>query len=174
LPLEPLELIRTRARLQIFVKEAIKLGVDLVDCSSGGNTPRQKISVGPGYQVPFAEQIRRSLSDDEKIPISAVGLITSGPQAEEILQDGKADVVRPSLPLPPLSLALALSSSSASLTLLAPPSQICAAREFLRDPGLVLDWAQQLGVVVNTPVQYQRAYTRMMVKHDERQPVKQH
>ncbi|GAA5892310.1 hypothetical protein JCM8208_001507 [Rhodotorula glutinis] len=128
---------------KIFVKEAIKLGVDLVDCSSGGNTPRQKISVGPGYQVPFAEQIRRSLSDDEKIPISAVGLITNGPQAEEILQTGKADV-------------------------------ICAAREFLRDPALVLNWAQELGVVVNTPVQYQRAYTRMMVKHDEREPVKQH
>ena len=38
-------------RLQVFVKEAIKLGVDLVDVSSGGNTPKQKISVGPGYQV---------------------------------------------------------------------------------------------------------------------------
>lgn len=51
-------------------------------------------------QVPFAEQIRASLGDEEKIPISSVGLITNGPQAEEILQAGKADVVRllPSLP----------------------------------------------------------------------------
>lgn len=64
-------------------------GVDLVDCSSGGNSPLQKIPVGPGYQVPFAERIRREAA----IPTGAVGLITEPNQAEAIIADGQADVV---------------------------------------------------------------------------------
>lgn len=64
-------------------------GVDLVDVSSGGNDPRQKITVGPGYQVPFAERIRREAG----IATGAVGMITDPAQAEAILEDGKADVV---------------------------------------------------------------------------------
>jgi 2,4-dienoyl-CoA reductase-like NADH-dependent reductase (Old Yellow Enzyme family) len=64
-------------------------GVDLIDCSSGGLSPRQKIPLGPGYQAPFAARIRRETG----ILTAAVGLITSAPQAEEIVNSGAADLV---------------------------------------------------------------------------------
>jgi 2,4-dienoyl-CoA reductase-like NADH-dependent reductase (Old Yellow Enzyme family) len=64
-------------------------GVDLIDCSSGGNVPHAKIPAGPGYQVPFAERIRR----DVHIPTGAVGLITEAEQANAIIAEGKADAV---------------------------------------------------------------------------------
>jgi 2,4-dienoyl-CoA reductase-like NADH-dependent reductase (Old Yellow Enzyme family) len=66
-----------------------ELGVDLVDCSSGGLAMEQKIPLVPGYQVPFAEQIRRETG----ILTGAVGLITSAEQADEIVRSGKADLV---------------------------------------------------------------------------------
>jgi 2,4-dienoyl-CoA reductase-like NADH-dependent reductase (Old Yellow Enzyme family) len=65
------------------------LGVDLVDCSSGGNSPAQQIPLAPGYQVPFAAAIRERTG----IATAAVGLITEPRQAEDILQAGDADVV---------------------------------------------------------------------------------
>ncbi len=64
-------------------------GVDLIDCSSGGNVPQAAIPLGPGYQVPFAERIRRETG----IMTGAVGLITEPAQAEEILREGRADLV---------------------------------------------------------------------------------
>jgi 2,4-dienoyl-CoA reductase-like NADH-dependent reductase (Old Yellow Enzyme family) len=64
-------------------------GVDLVDCSSGGNDPRPRIPLGPGYQVPFAERVRR----DAGIPTAAVGLITEPTHADEIIRTGRADMV---------------------------------------------------------------------------------
>ncbi|TDL28026.1 FMN-linked oxidoreductase [Rickenella mellea] len=73
-----------------FVQELKNIGVDLVDVSSGGLWEQQKINVGPGYQVPFAEQLKKSVPD---IIIGAVGMITTPKQAESYLQDGKADVV---------------------------------------------------------------------------------
>ena len=65
------------------------LGVDLIDCSSGGNVATAKIPVGPGYQTPFAERIRR----DAGIMTGAVGMITSATQAEHIVGSGQADAV---------------------------------------------------------------------------------
>jgi 2,4-dienoyl-CoA reductase-like NADH-dependent reductase (Old Yellow Enzyme family) len=65
------------------------LGVDLVDVSSGGLAPQQKIPLAPGYQVPFAARIRR----EANIATGAVGLITEPAQAERILVDGDADVI---------------------------------------------------------------------------------
>jgi 2,4-dienoyl-CoA reductase-like NADH-dependent reductase (Old Yellow Enzyme family) len=65
------------------------LGVDLIDCSSGGNVPHAQIPVGPGYQTAFAEQIRR----EGGILTGAVGMITSPVQAEHILVTGQADAV---------------------------------------------------------------------------------
>jgi 2,4-dienoyl-CoA reductase-like NADH-dependent reductase (Old Yellow Enzyme family) len=65
------------------------LGVDLVDCSSGGTDPAAQVPVAPGYQVPFAERIRREAG----IMTGAVGLITTAQQAEGILASGKADLV---------------------------------------------------------------------------------
>lgn len=63
-------------------------GIDLIDCSSGGNVPTAKIPVGPGYQVPFAEAVRKS-----GIKTGAVGMITEALQADSIIQTGHADMV---------------------------------------------------------------------------------
>jgi 2,4-dienoyl-CoA reductase-like NADH-dependent reductase (Old Yellow Enzyme family) len=65
------------------------LGVDLIDCSSGGNIPDAKIPIGAGYQVPFSERVRR----DAEILTGAVGMITEPRQADEIISSGKADIV---------------------------------------------------------------------------------
>lgn len=64
-------------------------GADFVDVSSGGVSPLQKIAIGPGYQVGFAEQVKQAV----RIPVNTVGLITEPQQAEDILQSGKADMV---------------------------------------------------------------------------------
>lgn len=100
-----------------------RLGVDLIDASSGGLIPGVRIAVGPGYQVPFAAQIRRHAG----IATGAVGLITRADQAERIIQGGEADVV-------------------------------LLARELLRDPYFPHRAAQQLGVAIEAPPQYQRAW----------------
>jgi 2,4-dienoyl-CoA reductase-like NADH-dependent reductase (Old Yellow Enzyme family) len=63
--------------------------VDLMDCSTGGNDPRQKITPGPGYQVRFAETIRREAA----IATGAVGMINTPDLAEEILANGRADLI---------------------------------------------------------------------------------
>jgi 2,4-dienoyl-CoA reductase-like NADH-dependent reductase (Old Yellow Enzyme family) len=74
----------------VDLAKALKpLGVDFIDCSSGGNLAHPRIPIGPGYQVPFAERIRK----DADIPTGAVGLITEAAQAEEIVASGKADAV---------------------------------------------------------------------------------
>lgn len=65
------------------------LGVDLVDCSSGGGAAGAKIALGPGYQVPFAARIRTEAG----IATGAVGLITEPEQAERVLAEGSADLV---------------------------------------------------------------------------------
>jgi 2,4-dienoyl-CoA reductase-like NADH-dependent reductase (Old Yellow Enzyme family) len=65
------------------------LGVDLIDCSSGGLAPQQRIPLAPGYQVPFAARIRR----EAEILTAAVGLITTPLQADEIVRSGQADLV---------------------------------------------------------------------------------
>ncbi|KAF8676819.1 NADH flavin oxidoreductase [Rhizoctonia solani] len=65
-------------------------GVDLVDVSSGGNYAKQNILVGWNYQVQFSARIKKELPD---LLVGAVGLITQPQQAEDILQEGKADVV---------------------------------------------------------------------------------
>jgi 2,4-dienoyl-CoA reductase-like NADH-dependent reductase (Old Yellow Enzyme family) len=63
--------------------------VDLIDCSSGGNDPRQKIPIHPGYQVPFAAAIKASIG----LLTGAVGLIHSPDLAESIIANGQADLV---------------------------------------------------------------------------------
>ena len=72
-----------------FCKRLSKLGIDLIDCSSGGLTPDARISSGPGYQTPFAEAIRH----EADIPTAAVGLITEPVQAEHILRTRQADAI---------------------------------------------------------------------------------
>ena len=75
----------------IEVARWLKAGgkVDLVDCTSGGLDPRQRIPVHPGYQVPFAEAIRREAG----IATGAVGLISAPEHAEDIVANGRADLV---------------------------------------------------------------------------------
>ncbi|KUJ12212.1 putative NADPH dehydrogenase C23G7.10c [Mollisia scopiformis] len=100
--------------------ELTKLGVDFLDVSSAALMVEQKVVSGPGYQVPFADAIRKALVEagrGEATKVGTVGMITSGVQAEEILQDGKADAV-------------------------------LVARGFQKSPGLVWDWAAELGVEV--------------------------
>jgi 2,4-dienoyl-CoA reductase-like NADH-dependent reductase (Old Yellow Enzyme family) len=65
-----------------------EMGVDLIDCSSGGNIHNARIPVGPGYQVPFSEAVRQT-----GILTGTVGFITTAGQAESILQEDKADLV---------------------------------------------------------------------------------
>jgi len=78
------------------IEEAVRLagvlkehGVDLIDCSSGGLVPHQKIPVGPGYQVAFSQRIRKETG----ILTGAVGIVTDAVQAETIISTGQADVV---------------------------------------------------------------------------------
>ena len=97
-------------------------GVDLIDVSSGAVVPA-KIPVYPGYQVKLAETIRNQAN----IATGAVGLITTGIQAEEILQNERADLV-------------------------------LLAREFLRDPYWPRTAAKELGVEIEAPKQYDRAW----------------
>jgi 2,4-dienoyl-CoA reductase-like NADH-dependent reductase (Old Yellow Enzyme family) len=72
-----------------LARQVRALGVDLIDCSSGGNVATARIPAGPGYQVPFAEVIRR----DAAIATAAVGMITSPAQAETVIRSGQADLV---------------------------------------------------------------------------------
>jgi NADPH2 dehydrogenase len=69
--------------------ELKKRGVDWIDVSSAGLSAAQKIAVGPGYQVPFAETVKKATG----VTTMAVGLITQAKQAEEIIASGKADMI---------------------------------------------------------------------------------
>ena len=73
----------------LLCAELKKIGVDLIDVSSGGLVSGAVIPVGPGYQVPFADVIREKVG----VATSAVGVITNAHQAEEIVASGKADAV---------------------------------------------------------------------------------
>ncbi len=79
----------TLAEATQVAKRLAGLGVDLIDCSSGGAVPWAKVPAGPGYQVPFAAAIRR----EAEVPTGAVGMITAPAQAEQIVATGQADVV---------------------------------------------------------------------------------
>ncbi|MGH8094860.1 MAG: NADH:flavin oxidoreductase/NADH oxidase [Chthoniobacterales bacterium] len=65
------------------------LGVDLIDCSSGGNVANARIPIGPGYQTPYAARIRQ----EAQIATGAVGMITAPEQADQIVRMGQADLV---------------------------------------------------------------------------------
>lgn len=111
------------------VKDSIELakilkqeGTDVIDCSTGGNSPDQKIKAEPLYQVPFSEKIKKGSG----ILTGAVGKITTAEEAEKILREQKADL-------------------------------ILLGRQLLREPYFPLHAAQQLGVDLTWPDQYERA-----------------
>ncbi|ORY34039.1 hypothetical protein BCR39DRAFT_518221 [Naematelia encephala] len=116
----------------LFVAKLAELGIDLVDVSSGGNDSRQKIKVQPAYQLPFAEHLKKHVPN---VLIGAVGIITEPTQANDILEQGKADVV-------------------------------LLARQILRDIDFPLEAALELGAAVAPAVQYERAWSRMVVKRE--------
>jgi len=72
-----------------LAKQLGPLGVDLIDCSSGGAVPNVSIPLGPGYQAPFAEKVRAEAG----IRTVAVGMITQPEQADQIVRSGQADMV---------------------------------------------------------------------------------
>lgn len=130
------------------------LGVDLLDCSSGGNHHEQKIQLQPNYQIDPAAEIRRSLkAAGKELLIGAVGLITSAEMARDIVQDrctftvgedpekGTIDSVAPT--------EESEDQSKADLVFI--------ARQFLREPEFVLRCAQHLNVNVKWANQYGRA-----------------
>lgn len=102
------------ARLAVLLAER---GVDVLDVSSGGNHPLQKIKTGPGYQAPFAKEIKRAVGD--KLLICTVGSISSGKLAEELLVGGKDDKDTP-------------------------VDIVAAGRAFQKNPGLVWFWADEV------------------------------
>jgi NADPH2 dehydrogenase len=106
----------------VFAQWMKEQGVDLIDVSSGAVVPA-RIPVFPGYQVKLAETIK----NEAKIDTGAVGLITTGIQAEEILRNERADLV-------------------------------LLARELLRDPYWPRTAAKELGVEIESPKQYDRAW----------------
>ncbi len=76
----------------VLARELARLGVDVIDCSSGGLTEETRalpVPRGLGFQVPFSERIRR----DANVPTQAVGMIVDASQAEAVLQEGKADLI---------------------------------------------------------------------------------
>ncbi|KAJ8495579.1 hypothetical protein ONZ45_g12799 [Pleurotus djamor] len=75
---------------KVLAGELVKIGVDLVDCSSGGNWAQQKIPFSHGYQVPFAESLKKAYPS---LNVGAVGLISDPEKAEGYLQEGKADII---------------------------------------------------------------------------------
>lgn len=77
------------AQSVILASKLKELGIDLIDVSSGALTPKARIPVGKGYQIPFARQIR----DEAHIMTGAVGLITEAPYANEVITSGDADLV---------------------------------------------------------------------------------
>ena len=79
----------TPDEMVIVARELKAQGVDLIDCSAGGTLPEGPADIGPGYQVPFAEKLRREAG----IATGAVGLITSPELADEIVRNGRADLV---------------------------------------------------------------------------------
>jgi len=72
-----------------LARELRRLGVDLIDCSAGGIVSGVRVPLAPGYQVPFAERIRR----EAEIATAAVGLITDSAQADAIIREARADLV---------------------------------------------------------------------------------
>jgi 2,4-dienoyl-CoA reductase-like NADH-dependent reductase (Old Yellow Enzyme family) len=72
-----------------FSRQLKAEGVDLIDCSSGALVPDAKVPAAPGFQVPFAERIRRETG----LATAAVGLITQPAEADEIIRKGQADLV---------------------------------------------------------------------------------
>lgn len=111
-----------------FAKLLAQRGVDVLDVSSGGNHALQKVVGGPGYQAPFAKVIKAAVKDT--MLVSAVGSIKTGLEAQKIIEGSQSGGQDEDASDTPLDL-------------------IAAGRPFLKNPGLVWAWAEELGVTIN-------------------------
>jgi 2,4-dienoyl-CoA reductase-like NADH-dependent reductase (Old Yellow Enzyme family) len=101
-------------------------GVDILDVTTGGNHPQQRIKGGPGYQAPFAKKIKKAVGD--KMLVGTVGAIATGTLAEQLISGGAdADDV-------PLDI-------------------VAVGRGFQKNPGLVWAWAEELQTSIYLPKQ---------------------
>ncbi|KAK4105419.1 FMN-linked oxidoreductase [Parathielavia hyrcaniae] len=133
-------------RLALLLADA---GVDLLDVSSGGNNPRQRIEVHPYYQADMAGEIRELLRRESKdMKIGAVGMISTAEMARSIVQEGGK------LASCEQDGKIEVESGDGTKTR---ADLVLVARQFLREPEFVLKTAALLGVQVSGPVQYHRA-----------------
>lgn len=136
------------------------LGVDLLDCSSGGNHPNQKIMMHSQYQVKLAGQIRSALKD-ARIPllIGAVGMITEAEDARDIVE-AKAQTDKGARVTSVPDMALETNEAQQALALVegsdALADVILIGRQLMREPEWVLRVAYRLGVDIQWPVQFHR------------------
>lgn len=143
-----------------LAKLVAKLGVDLLDVSSGGNHPAQKLNPfdTKDYQTRIAARIRDEVhKDGGKLFIGAVGLITEAEQARDIVEEGGA------VPGPTASVTEIASEARAAVAMTEPRNGqepqadvVLVARQFMREPEWVLRVAHQLGVDVSWPNQFLR------------------
>ncbi|KAK4205249.1 putative NADPH dehydrogenase [Triangularia verruculosa] len=120
------------------------LGVDLLDVSSGGNNPDQKIEAHPYYQIDLASEIREHLrKEGKKMLIGAVGMVTSAEMARDVVQGEEGDET--------VEVVDGEHGTKARADL------VLVARQYLREPEFVLKVAAELGVGVRLPLQYSRA-----------------
>ncbi|KAF3059702.1 putative NADPH dehydrogenase C23G7.10c [Daldinia childiae] len=125
----------------------VQHGVDVIDVSSAGNHPLQKIARGPGYQAPFAKAIKRAIGDNAYVV--TVGTIMSGQQANDLLVGGKdADDT-------PVDIA-------------------GVGRMFQKNPGLVWTWAEELHVATYVANQIGWGFGGRATKQRKPEPTKEH
>ncbi|KAI3397602.1 hypothetical protein diail_10574 [Diaporthe ilicicola] len=131
-----------------------ELGVDLLDCSTGGNSDEQRINLNPFYQVDPAGAIRRCVKEaGKKLLIGAVGFITSAEMASDIVQSQCLYTVGED----PEKGAIDSVTSTEECEDKSKADVVIIARQFLREPEFVLRAAQHLGVKVKWANQYGRA-----------------
>lgn len=122
------------------------LGIDVLDVSSAGNHPKQRIQMHNAYQTDLAGHIRKAVKEEgSELVIAAVGQITQAEMARELVQDGKA---------PKGDGTVEVEGENGTI---AKAELVLAARQFLRDPQWVLKVARELNVDVKWPNQYERA-----------------
>ncbi|KAI0009109.1 FMN-linked oxidoreductase [Xylariaceae sp. FL0662B] len=126
-------------------------GVDLLDVSSGGNSADQKIDLHPYYQINLAGQIREALKREGPggLLIGAVGMITNAEMARSVVQEDK--------PKAEGNVVLDSAEVAEETGQVTQADLVLIARQYLREPEFPLRVAQQLGVAVQWPVQYQRS-----------------
>lgn len=134
-PNEPQWRAEDTARLGLIL---IEHGVDLLDVSSGGIDPRQRVIPGEAYQAFLAAAVKKAVGD--KLLVSAVGSLGNGPLAQRLLDNGQADVV-------------------------------FVGRQFQKNPGMVWQMAEELGVEINLAKQIGwgfRGWARRALGHGDK------